>query len=51
MQAERDANMNALRAIEDEQRYGISFVKERKKNNRYLLESRIKKTKKILFSR
>jgi hypothetical protein len=49
MQAERDANMNALRAIEDEQRYGISFVKERKKNNRYLLESRIKKLKKYYF--
>jgi hypothetical protein len=44
MQAERDANMKALRAIEDEQRYGISFVKERKnRNNGYLLESRIKK--------
>jgi hypothetical protein len=51
MQAERDANMNALRAIEDEQRYGISFVTERKKNNGYLLESRIKKTEKKLFSR
>jgi hypothetical protein len=44
MQAERDANMKALRAIEDEQRYGISFAKERKKkSNGYLLGSRIKK--------